>query len=66
MENYRIENIEDFVKELKENVVKVVDKIESDEYGKFVHILDPEGNKIELCEPIDEVFTKMYEGKTTK
>jgi len=66
MVNYRVENIEELVNELKESRVKVVDKIETYEYGKFVHILDPEGNKIELWEPIDEVFTKMYEGKTTK
>jgi predicted enzyme related to lactoylglutathione lyase len=24
------------------------------DYGKFAHIMDPEGNKIELWEPIDE------------
>lgn len=34
------------------------------DYGKFAHILDPEGNKIELWEPVDKVFTKMYKGKT--
>jgi predicted enzyme related to lactoylglutathione lyase len=38
--------------------VQVVGKIESFEYGKFAHIIDPEGNKIELWEPVDEVFTK--------
>ncbi|MTI19734.1 VOC family protein [Fulvivirga sp. RKSG066] len=66
MVNFRVENIEELVEELKENGVKVLDEIESYEYGKFVHILDPEGNKIELWEPIDQSFTDMYEGKTTK
>ncbi len=66
MINYRVENIEILVKELKLAGVTVVDEIESYEYGKFVHILDPEGNKIELWEPIDEVFTKSHGGKTTK
>lgn len=66
MVNYRVEDIENLVRELKEAEVNVIDDIETYEYGKFVHILDPEGNKIELWEPIDEVFTKMYEGKTTK
>jgi hypothetical protein len=28
-----------------------VDEIESFDYGKFIHILDPEGNKIQLWEP---------------
>ncbi len=66
MINYRVENIEELVQELKENGVKVLDEIESFEYGKFVHILDPENNKIELWEPVDSVFTELYEGKTTK
>ncbi len=66
MINYRVENIEELVKELKENGVRVLDEIETYEYGKFVHILDPENNKIELWEPVDSVFTRLYDGKTTK
>jgi predicted enzyme related to lactoylglutathione lyase len=66
MINYRVENIEALVEELKSNGVTIVDEIEEYEYGKFVHIMDPEGNKIELWDPIDRVFTQMYEGKTTK
>jgi predicted enzyme related to lactoylglutathione lyase len=65
MINYRVQNIEGLVKKLTENGVTIVDSIEKYEYGKFVHILDPEGNKIELWEPIDHVFTKMG-GPTTK
>lgn len=66
MVNYRVANIEALVAELKEAGVKVLDEIEEYEYGKFVHILDPEGNKVELWEPVDAVFTRLYEGKTTK
>lgn len=66
MINYRVENIENLVDELREAGVTICDEIESYEYGKFVHILDPENNKIELWEPIDQSFTDMYEGKTTK
>jgi predicted enzyme related to lactoylglutathione lyase len=51
MINFRVENIESFVEELKKEKVTVLDDIQSYEYGKFVHILDPEGNKIELWEP---------------
>lgn len=65
MINYRVQNIEGLVRKLKENGVIIVDEIEEYEYGKFVHIMDPEGNKIELWEPIDSVFTKMG-GETTK
>jgi len=65
MINYRVQNIEALVLKLKENCVQVVDEIETYDYGKFVHIMDNEGNKIELWEPIDSVFTAMR-GKTTK
>lgn len=49
--NYRVENIESLVKELKKAGVTITDEIVDSEYGKFVHILDPEGNSIELFEP---------------
>lgn len=65
MINYRVENLEKLIEELKKEGVQIVDEIETYEYGKFVHIIDPEGNKIELWEPVDDEFTKMYEGKTT-
>lgn len=66
MINYRVENMVELVAQLKSDGVTVCDEIEEYEYGKFVHVLDPEGNKIELWEPIDSSFTELYEGKTTK
>jgi predicted enzyme related to lactoylglutathione lyase len=54
MINYRVENIEALVEELKKEGVTVLDNIETYDYGKFVHILDVEGNKIELWEAGDE------------
>ncbi len=53
MINYQVQHIEGLVKKLKENGVTIVDSIETYDYGKFVHIMDKEGNKIELWEPID-------------
>ena len=66
MINYRVENIEKLVEELRKNGITILDSIVTYEYGKFVHILDPENNKIELWEPVDSSFTELYEGKTTK
>lgn len=66
MINYRVENLVELKKELEAAGVTICDEIEEYEYGKFLHILDPEGNKIELWEPVDEVFTKTNEGNTTK
>lgn len=65
MINYRVQHIEALVKNLKANGVIVLDEIETFDYGKFVHIMDSEGNKIELWEPVDKVFTAMNL-KTTK
>lgn len=69
MVNYRVENLEALIEELKKNGVTVLDKIESVEYGKFVHIVDPEGNKIELWEPNDIEYEKLGQqmgAETTK
>lgn len=65
MINYRVQNIEGLVAKLKQNGVTILDTIETYDYGKFVHIMDNDGNKIELWEPVDSVFTEMG-GKTTK
>lgn len=54
MINYRVANLEALVEELKNAGVTIVDKIEAYDYGKFVHILDLEGNKIQLWEPAEE------------
>jgi predicted enzyme related to lactoylglutathione lyase len=51
MINYRVENLEALVEELRKENITIVDKIEPSDYGKFVHILDIEGNKIQLWEP---------------
>ena len=69
MINYRVENIEELVAQLQKQGVMITDTIETVEYGKFVHIMDIEGNKIELWEPNDKEFEKLGEkmgAKTTK
>jgi len=65
MINYRVQNIEGLIRNLKASGVTIIDTIEEYEYGKFVHIMDSDGNKIELWEPNDSFFTKMG-GPTTK
>jgi predicted enzyme related to lactoylglutathione lyase len=66
MINYRVSNLEALVKDLREAGVTICDEIESFDYGKFVHILDNEGRKIELWEPVDEVFDQFYEEDADK
>jgi predicted enzyme related to lactoylglutathione lyase len=59
-----VENLVALVEQLKKEGVTVVDEIEEFEYGKFVHILDLEGNQVELWEPNDEEYTKMVNAVT--
>lgn len=54
MINYRVQHIEKLVDQLRESGTTILDSIVTYDYGKFVHILDPEGNKIELWEPAEE------------
>ena len=53
MINYRVDNLVELVGLLKKENVTIVDSIEVYEYGKFLHIMDIEGNKIQLWEPIN-------------
>jgi len=66
MINYRVEDLEKLVALLRDEGVTICDEIASYDYGKFVHILDNDGNKIELWEPVDEVFDTFYEDKNKK
>jgi predicted enzyme related to lactoylglutathione lyase len=59
MINYRVENLEALLVQLRKDSVTIVDKVETAEYGKFIHIMDIEGNKIELWEPNDIEFEKL-------
>ena len=65
MINYRVQNMAGLLRKLKANGVTILDTVQEAEYGKFVHIMDADGNKIELWEPVDSVLTKLGT-KTTK
>jgi predicted enzyme related to lactoylglutathione lyase len=65
MINYRVYNLEGLLRKLRANDVTIIDSIVDYGYGKFIHIMDPDGNKIELWEPMDSVLTNMG-GATTK
>jgi len=56
MMNFRVENLIELLKVLKDEGVKIVGEMQEYDYGKFAWILDSEGNKIELWEPIDSAF----------
>jgi predicted enzyme related to lactoylglutathione lyase/uncharacterized protein YndB with AHSA1/START domain len=61
MLNYRVGNLVKLLKKLKDDGVQIAGEMEEYDYGKFAWVVDPEGNKIELWEPVDEVFDEYYE-----
>lgn len=65
MINYRVADLLPLVEVLKKEGVTILDEVESFEYGKFVHIMDLEGNKIELWEPNDVEYER-FAGAVTK
>jgi len=62
---YGVEDLGWLVGQLRSEGVTILDDIERFEYGKFVHILDPEGNKIELWEANDDEYDKILEVQTS-
>ena len=52
MINYRVDNLEELLAQLKKADVPVVKGPEFHENGKFAWIVDPDGNKVELWEPM--------------
>lgn len=65
MINYRVDNLDIMMKRFRENNVTICDTVATYDYGKFVHIMDPDGNKIELWEPNDDNYGK-FQGATVK
>ena len=52
MMNFRVDDLESLIAALRSEGVEVVGDIEQHENGKFAWILDPEGRKVELWEPV--------------
>ena len=50
MINYRVENLDYILEQLRKEGVTVEDKIQNEPYGRFAWLMDPEGNRIELWE----------------
>jgi predicted enzyme related to lactoylglutathione lyase len=52
MINYRVDDLDEMLAHLKANGVEVVNGPDSAENGKFAWIMDPDGNKVELWQPM--------------
>lgn len=56
MINFRVENLAELLKALEEEGIPALKPMEEYDYGKFCWVMDPEGNKIELWEPVESGF----------
>ena len=56
MFNYRVKDLVTLLQNLKSEGVEIVGEIQEFTYGKFAYIMDPEMNKLELWEPVDDGF----------
>jgi predicted enzyme related to lactoylglutathione lyase len=52
MINYRIDDMDGMLAQLEEAGVEIVKGPDTDFNGKFLWVLDPDGNKVELWEPM--------------
>ena len=52
MINYRVDDLGELLEQLRAGGVEIVQGPESAENGKFAWIMDPDGNKVELWEPM--------------
>jgi predicted enzyme related to lactoylglutathione lyase len=52
MINYRVDNLDELIAQLRADGIEIIQGPESHENGKFAWIMDPDGNKVELWEPM--------------
>lgn len=56
MINLRVEDLEWLLVELRKEGIEQIGEMQVYDYGKFAHIIDPEGTKIELWEAVDGIL----------
>ena len=59
MINFRVEDMDGLLEQLKADGIEIVSEIQNEEYGRFVHIMDGDGRKVELWEPVDDKYDAM-------
>ncbi len=59
MLNFRVNQLEKFIEQLNQKGITIVGEVETYEYGKFAHLLDCNGMKIELWEPHENQVEEM-------
>lgn len=61
MINYRVQNLEGLLEDLRKKGVEIVGETKTYDYGSFAWILDLEGRKVELWQPNDSIYDEITE-----
>ena len=64
MVNYRVDDLDRLLESLRAEGVEIASEIEEMEFGRFVHIVDNDGRRVELWEPVDEVYDAEVSART--
>ena len=59
MINFRVEDLDGLMEQLKNDGIEPVSALQVHEYGRFVQIIDCDGNRVELWEPKDDAYDEM-------
>ena len=64
MVNFRVDDLDGLLDRLRADGVEVIGQIEEMSFGRFAHFVDNDGRRVELWEPIDDVYDAEVEGIT--
>ena len=64
MINYRVDDLDALIEKLREEGVQIDGDLQCEKFGKFIHVIDSDGRRVELWEPLDDEYEKILDGVT--
>lgn len=64
MINYRVDDLDALLRRLRDAGVELVGDMHVQPFGRFQHIVDGDGRRVELWEPVDTAYEHVVEGVT--
>lgn len=64
MVNYRVDDLDAILERLRSSGVEIVGEMQVEPFGRFQHIIDGDGRRVELWEPVETEYEKIVDGTT--
>lgn len=64
MVNYRVDDLDAVLARLTSAGVELVGEMQVEPFGRFQHVIDGDGHRLELWEPVDDEYESMLDGVT--